>query len=70
MGSDHLSEADYQVIAEVFGRKTGAFLAANSPKTCVRAFKHDTVVSGPPVRGHPIKHNGAESVKVEGNLEK
>ena len=69
-GLEHLDAYDRAAIVEVFSRKTGAFLAKDTPRTCLRAFQHDVVVAGAPVRGFPIKLSASESAFVERELEK
>ena len=47
-GLEHLDPYDKAASVEVFSRKTGAFLAKDTPRTCLRAFQHDVLVSGAP----------------------
>ncbi|MAB81808.1 MAG: hypothetical protein CMJ24_00005, partial [Phycisphaerae bacterium] len=65
----HLSAVDKKAVIDQLRRKAAAFWRTGTPRTCVRAFAHDTVVTGPPVRGHPIKLRGDTAAFVEASLE-
>ena len=62
---DHLSKEDRAVILEVLRRKLWAFHCKDTPRTCVRAFQHDVVLNGLPVRGFPITLQREEAAFVE-----
>ena len=65
----HLSQADRVAVRCAIGRKSAAFWIEGEPRTTLRAYKHDVVTSGPPVRGHPIRLKGDEALFVKGSLQ-
>ena len=65
----HLSSADFAVLVEVLRRKAAAFWVDPGPRTTRRAFMHDVVVDGPPVRSHPIRLRGTDANFVAEGLD-
>lgn len=65
----HLTVVDKKAVVGQLRRKAAAFWRADTPRTCVWAFAHDTVVTGPPVQWHPIKLRCDTSAFVEASLE-
>ena len=65
----HLSPADRKAVVDQLTRKAAAFWRVGSPRTCIRAFAHDVVTTGPPLRSHPTKLRGDTAAFVEASLE-
>ena len=61
----HLSPADRKAVVDQLTRRAAAFWRTGSPRTCIRAFAHDVVTTGPPIRSHPIKLKGDTAALVE-----
>ena len=66
----HLSDDDMEVVRDLFWRKAAAFHHGDGPRTCLTAFKNDTLVSGPPVRGAPIRARGQDAAVMQQMLER
>ena len=62
----HLSPVDRKAVIDQLKREAPAFWRAGSPRTCIRAFAHDVVTTGPPIRSHPIKLMMARGLCLEG----
>ena len=59
-----------EVIKDLFWRKAAAFHHGDGPRTCLTAFKNDTLVSSPPVRGAPIRARGQDAAVMQQMLER
>ena len=67
---NHLSADDMEVVRDLFWRKAAAFHHGDGPRTCLTAFKNDTLVSSPPVRGAPIRARGQDAAVMQQMLER
>ena len=61
----HLSEHDFCAAREVYRRCAPGLWHEGSPRTTIRAFVHDTVTIGAPIRSAPIRLKGDASQFVE-----
>ena len=67
-GYNHRSAVERELLRALVTRKAEAFWIDGTPRTVMRGFKHDTVTSGLPVRGHPIRLRGPEAQLVQAEL--